>query len=148
MLQVLLLFIILPLLWLYPHASGWAKLAELYPDDGQHSGDTHRRCDVSFGFMRYRVVLRVCPEGLGMSVPWPFSTRLLGHPPLLIPWSQFNKATVRGFVFPVVDTSIGRPVVAHVTLPVWLREHLGADDQPPRRKRAEKKGSRRKRQRD
>lgn len=134
MLEVLILVIILTISRLYPHASGWAKLTELYPDNGLHSGFKNHCCDVRFGLLRHRVVLHVCPEGLGISLPWPFSTRLWGYPPIFIPWSEFRVVTVEGFLFPMVVADIGQPVVAQVRLPVWLEKHLSAGKPHPSRK--------------
>lgn len=119
-----------PVVWttvlmLLSRIGGWAALAARYPDDRRERGATYRLRTVAVGAVNYGscVTLRVCESGLGISVMFPFR---IGHRPLFIPWGQFHGAVVtrRWLFIPFIDASIGRPVVANVSLPTWLREHL------------------------
>jgi hypothetical protein len=106
---------------------GWAALAARYPDRNSERGPTYYLRSGAVGAVGYRscLILRVCDNGLRMSVLFPFR---IGHPPLFIPWDQFHNAEIAWFLFfPRIDAYVGLPVVASVSLPVWLRSHVPLD---------------------
>jgi hypothetical protein len=110
---------------LLSHMGGWARLAEHYAARDDEPGETHYMCSGAVGWVSYRscLILRVCDNGLRMSVWFPFR---IGHPPLFIPWDEFHgvfeKRMLRLTSF--VVASVGMPVVAEVALPLWVREQL------------------------
>ena len=120
-----------PVMWvavslLLSHMGGWAKLAEHYTDRGEEQGKTYYMRSGYVGAVNYKscLILRVCENGLRLSVLFPFR---IGHPPLFIPWDQFHSISEkRVFFFPFLDTYVGMPVVANLVLPIWVRDHLPA----------------------
>jgi len=121
-----------PIMWvsisiLLSRMGGWAKLAECYADRGDEQGETHYMRSGSVGVVNYSscLTLCVCKNGLRLSVLFPFR---IGHPPLFIPWDQFHRISEkRVLFFRSLDTYVGMPVVAHMLLPIWVRDHLPAD---------------------
>ena len=118
-----------PIMWvsisvLLSHIGGWAKLAERYRAKGDEPGETYFMRSGFVGSVNYRscLILRVCENGLRMSVLFPFR---IGHPPLFIPWDQFHSVTEkRKFFFRFLDTYVGVPVVANVVLPIWVSAYF------------------------
>lgn len=125
----LILAIAFPIAWVsmglfLSRLGGWARLAARYRDHRHEPGSTYHLRSGAVGAVSYRscLTLRVCENGLGMAVGFPFR---IGHPPLFIPWAEFHGAEVAWFLFfPRIDTSVGLPVVASVSLPIWLRDRL------------------------
>lgn len=66
-------------------------------------------------------ILTITAEGLGLSVLAPFR---LGHPPLLIPWTEFYNVQPRTvfFYWKFVDAQIGDPALTTIRLPAWVFE--------------------------
>lgn len=118
-----------PILWvsislLISHIGGWAKLAEYYADVRDEQGESYYMRSGYVGVINYRscLTLRVCKNGLRLSVPFPFR---IGHPPLFIPWDQFYRVSEKRIYFVRwLDTDVGRPLVANLVLPIWMRDHL------------------------
>lgn len=111
---------------LMSHVGGWANLAKHYPDNVDEQGETHGMCNGYVGVISYKLclILGVCKNGLRLSVLLPFR---IGHPPVFIPWDQFHRVyEKRVLFFRVLDTYVGTPVVANVVLPIWVRDHLPA----------------------
>ncbi|MCA8997545.1 MAG: hypothetical protein KDA80_11170 [Planctomycetaceae bacterium] len=122
-----------PIAWgsisvLASHVGGWAKLAAHYTDTRSEQGDTYYMRSGSVGIVKYNacLILRVCENGLRLSVVFPFR---IGHPPLFIPWDQFHSVSETGLFFlRFLDAYVGTPVVANVRLPIWVRDHLPSED--------------------
>lgn len=120
-----------PIMWvsmslLLSHMGDWAKLAEQYADSHMEQGETHCMSSGHVGSVNYKscLILRVCENGLGLSVLFPFR---IGHPPLFIPWDQFHSTSEkRVLFFRFLDAYVGTPVVANLVLPLWVRDHLPA----------------------
>jgi hypothetical protein len=118
-----------PIMWVavslvLSHMGGWSKLAEHYADHQHVSGETYYMRSGFVGAINYKscLNLRVCETGLRLSVLFPFR---VGHPPLFIPWDQFHSISEkRVFFFRFLDTYVGRPVIANVVLPIWIRDYF------------------------
>lgn len=106
---------------------GWRALAGKFRVTTMPEGEARRFQSVSmtrvpglpasYGFC---TVLTITPGGLGISVPAPFR---FGHPPLLIPWTEFHAVQTRAVLFSkFVDAEIGSPRLATVRLPAWVFE--------------------------
>ncbi|HPE58972.1 MAG TPA: hypothetical protein PLB10_01435 [Thiolinea sp.] len=118
-----------PIVWvsvslLLSRLSGWTKLTSHYADNSDKPGKTCYMRSGSVGKVPYRscLILRTCETGLRLSVLFPFR---IGHPPLFIPWDQFHGLSRKRVLFAtVLKTSVGMPVIANVTLPIWVHDHL------------------------
>ncbi len=103
---------------------GWAELAKKYAGGRDEPGETYWLRSGSVGAVNYSscLVIRVCDDGLRLSVLFPFR---IGHPPLFIPWDQFHSVSEkRVLFFRFLDAFIGMFVAADVQLPFWIRDHL------------------------
>ena len=61
-------------------------------------------------------------EGLQISIAFPFR---VGHPPLFIPWDEFHHVLPDNKLFSNrIKASIGRPEIARVVLPAWVRYRM------------------------
>jgi len=124
-------FILFPAMWIgislvLSRMGGWARLAAHYPD-ADDSGTTYRMRSGVVGGVNYKscLNLRVCDRGLRMSITFPFR---IGHAPIFIPWNQFHSISEKRLLFSrSIDTNIGMPVIANVTLPLWIRDYLPPD---------------------
>ena len=122
-----------PIMWaavslVLAHMGGWSKLAQCYADPGNVIGKTYYMRSGFVGPINYKscLNLRVSESGLGLSVLFPFR---IGHPPLFIPWDQFHSVSEkRVFFFRFLDVYVGKPVVANVVLPLWIRDYLPPQD--------------------
>jgi hypothetical protein len=83
--------------WIISRVGGWALVAKAYPaqDSTSLDGETWRFQSIQ---MRWAtnygncVTVRANPLGLGLSILFLFR---LGHPPLLIPWSDITMLPVK-----------------------------------------------------
>lgn len=119
----------LAILYFAAHFGGWAALATQFQEHQSPSGRTFRFCSGSVGRANYGLCLRLIVSDLGlhMSVLLPFR---FAHPPLLIPWSAFHNTRKKKFLFwSVTETSVGTPVIAHLTLAGWLADYICEDGQ-------------------
>jgi hypothetical protein len=125
-----------PSLWvavslLLSRVGGWAQLAERYPVTSPCEGPTFYMQSGSVGLVNYKscLTLRICATGLRLSVLFPFR---VGHPPILIPWKEFHStAEKRVFFYSFLDAYVGMPVVAHMALPIWIRDYIPTDSKSP-----------------
>lgn len=109
--------------------SGWTKLADRFRADREpDDGTCFRGQFFRIGWCDYNacMTIRVCPDGLYLAV-WPI---FVGHPPLLIPWSELQvveERPSRWFAFAVV--TVRQPTLAKLRLPLpvidaareWIR---------------------------
>lgn len=110
--------------------SGWTRLAERYLADREpDEGIRFRGQDLRIGwFWNYSggITYRVSPDGIYLAV-WPI---IVGHAPLLIPWSDVTLVEERpGRWFSVAKIEVGQPPRTKLELPLrvidagrqWLR---------------------------
>lgn len=88
-----------PLLWVavmfvLSRLSGWNALARRYEAPQPFSGEVVRRCSGTLGWVGYNnsLVLGANEQGLYVAVPRIFA---IGHPALLVPWSEIRAARER-----------------------------------------------------
>ncbi len=106
---------------------GWQRLATRFRSEEPPAGKAHRFCSGSVGTAGYgaSLTIRVMDAGLHISATIFGLPIFLWHPPLLIPWSEFHSTTKRSILFwSCTTTYVGMPVVAHMTLPGWVAEHI------------------------
>lgn len=109
---------------LISHIGGWWALSKRYPADGNCECKTFRMRSGRIGLANYGMclVLTICESGLRMSVLFPFR---IGHPPIFIPWNEFHRVMEsRILIWRNLEADIGTPVVAHIVLPIWLRDYI------------------------
>lgn len=103
--------------WMLAQLGGWARLAEKYPGSPTPTGTKFCGQSGRVGYARYNGILTIhtSPEGLHVAVMILFR---IGHPPMLIPWTEIHGATMRRFLFwKTVDFEIGSPAVGRMQLP-------------------------------
>jgi hypothetical protein len=97
--------------------SGWRRLAKRFrAPKGFSAGQTFKFQSGSVGVVGYDKiwVIQIAPAGLYLSCIWPFR---VGHPALLIPWSEIKAARYQPFLWQeLVYLTIGSPKLATVTL--------------------------------
>jgi hypothetical protein len=100
---------------------GWQRLAEQFRFDGQFDGEQWRFCT---GWMRWRaryggvLVLGANQRGLYMRTLWPLR---LGHPPLLIPWSDVSAVDRTRWFWEGTQFTLGR----EAQIPLWVYKRVG-----------------------
>ncbi|WP_425615297.1 hypothetical protein NA78x_005212 [Anatilimnocola sp. NA78] len=118
------------LLHLIAYLGGWKELARRFPDDQTHEGKLYRfqsgavtpiaRIDLPCNYGS-SLKLRVCTQGLGISVIAPFR---FGHAPLFIPWDEFHRPQIKkslGF-FSFFEAEVASPPIVKMVLPSWVLE--------------------------
>ncbi|NQT12401.1 MAG: hypothetical protein HQ582_06625 [Planctomycetes bacterium] len=105
--------------------SGWSALARRYRCDQQPEGKLYHSQTVRMTHVRsnwwpfsvYVSSVNICIAAKG--VHFSLSTLLrLGHPPLLIPWSDLRRLGGRRFMFwRFIRFSVGNPPIANITIP-------------------------------
>jgi len=126
---LLVTLVVLVVVWgLISKFGGWATLAKVYRCETLIDGEARRFCSISIGIVNYGLVTTLQPSetGLGMSQPFPLR---VGHPDLLIPWSDIHLRPAKLALFAVspVRVCVGdpdAPVVRMMLLPAWVREYL------------------------
>jgi hypothetical protein len=83
-------------LWATSWFTGWRALARHYRRDAPFAGPSWRFQSARVGWSDYNACLRigVSAEGLFLAALLPFRP---GHPPLLLPWSDLDASSERGF---------------------------------------------------
>jgi hypothetical protein len=122
-----LLFVVLNISLVYvtvsiviSYVGGWASLAKRFRFRGEFPGSRWRG---QSGQMRWIAGYRNCltvganKNGLYLAT-FPFFP--LGHPPLLIPWSEVSHSKRRMLFVPMVRFELGR----EIAVPFWVRETL------------------------
>jgi hypothetical protein len=113
--------------WAIARFGGWAALAARYRVEKLPAGKCYYFQSASFSAAGLPcnygscLTMIVSERGLGLVV---FPIFRLGHPPLLIPWSDFyapRQRTVLGF-WKFFEAEIGEPAKVRVCLPGWLFE--------------------------
>lgn len=126
---------LLPLLWcfltwLLARMSGWSQLAKRFPATAIH-GESARLRSGRIGSVSYHSCLsfRVNEDGLRISVALPLR---VGHSPMFIPWTAFHRVREDGRLYSQkIRVSVGRPTIAQVTLPGWVRYRMPLEMRPP-----------------
>ena len=98
-------------------AMGWRALATRYPADAPATGQPLGLTSGTIGGANYNGALKVSVEreGLHLAVMALFR---VGHPPMLIPWSEITSVTQKNALWARWYTlRIGTPHVATVRLP-------------------------------
>ena len=127
---VLLVATVFPLFWCGVTALigrlGWARLAASYRTDAGATGQTFRGVSGMVGVSSYQNVLTVSiePDGLRLAVMLPFR---VGHPPVLIPWSDLGDMTKSTILWSTAYTfEAGYPQTVTVRLPERIIEAIAA----------------------
>ena len=98
--------------------SGWTQLVDRFPGDRVPDDGIIFRCQYfRIGWCDYNgcITIHVSSEGLYLAV-WPI---LVGHRPILIPWSQLRVLEERRRRwFPVALVEVGQPRLAKLQLPL------------------------------
>jgi hypothetical protein len=103
------------------YVSGWASLAGQFRFRDNFSGS---RWSWQSGQMRFMMNYNRCltvgasEQGLYLAMNPPFA---LGHPPLLIPWSEVSVMPQRTLFFPGTRFQLGRE---ENPVPLWVRQTL------------------------
>jgi hypothetical protein len=103
---------------------GWTALGRLYAVREHLEGTTFRWQNAMFGCINYSncLTMRVSPAGLYVAV-FPFFR--MGHPPLLIPWTDITDLREKPQMFGrVADATVGEPVVGRIRLPIKVYEEV------------------------
>jgi len=101
--------------WILSHLGGWHRLAKHYRRERKPTGKRHSMASAKIGLANYNncLTMHSSPEGLSIAV-WPMFR--IGHPPLLIPWSELNNPDFRGFLwFKYVVLEIGSPKITTIS---------------------------------
>ena len=118
--------ILLSLLILVLFPIGWMDLTKKFPLQTGFAGKLERFQTGSMGrkligHVEFGSCLAIgmVPEGLFLKLMWPFS---IGNPPLLIPWKEIRKITVKRFLLGGYDLlELGDPKITTLALP---KKHL------------------------
>ena len=116
--------------WLISRLSGWSRLAKNYRSTAPIEGESARMRTGRIGPVTYHSCLsfRVSDEGLRIAVAFPLR---LGHPPLYIPWDQIHHIQEDPILYShKIKVSVGRPTLARVTLPGWVRYRMPMEMRP------------------
>jgi hypothetical protein len=122
LLVALLFAVFFPLLWcgvcaLLALVGGWWRLGRRYASEEPPRGTPYLSLHGTVGVVSYRGCLHahVAPEGLYLSVPWPFR---VGHQPLRVPWTDIHDVRERQWMWArIVSFAVGAPRLARVRLP-------------------------------
>ncbi len=101
-------------LWLLSVIGDWRKLARHYATSSPAEGEIHRMQSAAVGDVNYASCLTIVlsPYGLRLAV-WPMFR--IGHPPLLVPWSEFRDVREVRWLFSTLDeVTVGDPTIATV----------------------------------
>jgi hypothetical protein len=95
--------IFFPLLWtgivmFLSRASGWHGLAQRFACPVAPAGETHSAQSAMFGWARYKstVTVTIADQGVHLALFFLFK---MGHPPILIPWSEIESAETSSYLF-------------------------------------------------
>jgi len=122
---VLLILIVFPIafiglwsfaLWILSHVGGWQALAKQYRTTRKPSGNCFNSESIRLGLVNYNFIGQLCstPEGLHLSV---WSIFKIGHPPLLIPWSELHNPQPVQFLWQkTIRFDIGSPKITTISL--------------------------------
>jgi hypothetical protein len=118
------------LLWLLSRLSGWSRLAGQYRAPAGVVGESAWMRTGRIGVVNYHSCLcfRVNDDGIRITVALPLR---LCHPPLFIPWDQFHHIVADPILYShKAKMSVGRPTIASVTMPAWVRYRMPLDLRP------------------
>jgi len=105
-------FVMFPALWvlvsfLVAHLGGWARLAREYGTTESFEGDTWRFQSGRIGVSNYGLCLTIGADSHALFMAVLFIFRV-GHPPLLIPWSEVSAAETSQLFWKYVDLRCSR----------------------------------------
>jgi hypothetical protein len=118
------------LLWVLSRLSGWSRLAQRYRAPATVVGESAHMRTGGFGVVNYHSCLcfRVNDDGIRIAVAFPLR---LCHPPLFIRWDQFQQIAADPILYShKVKMSIGRPAIASLTMPGWVRYRMPLEMRP------------------
>ena len=107
--------------WFLAVIGGWRRLAEHYTTREPADGKIYSMQTAVVGQVNYRSCLTIAlsPVGLRLAM-WPMFLPL-GHPAILIPWTEFHDIRERrSFFMTLEEVTIGNPAVATLC----LRPHI------------------------
>jgi hypothetical protein len=108
---------------------GWGALASKYRATSVPDGKRFWFQSATLGSMKYGSCLTVVvgSAGLYLAVFAPFR---MGHPPLLIPWTELHGLREKRFLWlwRLVEMQVGTPAIATLTLPFHLLEQRPVGD--------------------
>jgi len=103
-------------LWILSHVGGWQALAQQYRTTRKPTGHCFNAEAIRLGLVNYNFISQLCstPAGLYLSV---WSIFKIGHPPLLIPWSELHNPRPVQFLWKkMIRFDIGSPKITTITL--------------------------------
>ena len=95
---------------------GWNRLAQRFKTEARPEGRSFSRQSMRLGIANYSGGLNVVvsPEGLYLSLSFIFR---VGHPPLLIPWTEIYDPREETFLFwRHTKITVGKPALATLKL--------------------------------
>lgn len=113
--------VLFPVLWcsvstMLGHIGGWSALAEHYRTAERPRGKAFFMQSGRVGIVNYGSCLTIHVNEAGMFLA-VLSLFRLGHPPLFIPWSEFNNCReTKMMFFRFIEASIGTPPIARLRL--------------------------------
>jgi hypothetical protein len=98
--------------WMSSAIGGWRRLGKHFTTRVRAVGDVYRMQTGRVGIVNYPFSLTIAlsPNGLRLAV-WP---RLFGHPPLLIPWSEFRDIQAQWHFVKLDGLTVGEPIIATI----------------------------------
>lgn len=105
--------------FLLARMGGWSHLAESYQSQAQFTGKKLYFQSCRLGLVNYSGCLTVGSNYYGVYLA-VFPLFRVGHPPLLIPWSDITTAEHKGLVFSYLDFTFARVPSAKLRLPSGL----------------------------
>jgi hypothetical protein len=132
--EILILFAVLfPVGWcaillIVSWTGGWWDLAKNYAVAAEPEGKRFEFQSIKVGHSNYSACLTIVVGGEGLYLR-VFPMFRCGHPPLLIPWSEFHslKEFKILWLWPMVEMRIGTPTIATLTLPLYIIEQRPID---------------------
>lgn len=111
--------------FLLARIGGWSRLAEYYQSQVPFTGKKWYFQSCQLGLTNYNGALTVGSNyyGLYLAVLLPFR---VGHPPLLIPWSDITTAEYKGLMFRYLDFTVARVPSLRLRLPRKLGDRVMA----------------------
>ncbi len=111
--------------FLLARIGGWSRLAEAYQSQAQFTGKKWYFQSCQLGLTNYNGALTVGSNYYGLYLAVLLLFRV-GHPPLLIPWSDITTAEYKGLIFPYLDFTFARAPSIRLRLPRKLGDMVMA----------------------
>jgi hypothetical protein len=100
---------------------GWGRLAQAYATTRPAPPAMSLRQSLLVGRVLYRNCVNVGADDFGLYLEIAFPMTLLGKPPLLVPWTEFQRVDEgRLFWRKAAVIALGEPLVGTITAPIEL----------------------------